>query len=151
MKFNSNKITSYLWLRGRKWLNLVKISNKIFDKFILAAYFWSHSPTPLSLPASSTPAPFSPQFCKQFIPPFYQSLAWEPSVAQVTHSHSCRLPAFGRFYLETKFSNSILNLKTELWTFCGSPELPNQNLRQIGPGVPELWSDKQTEITTLYI
>ena len=38
------------------------------------------------------------------------------------------------------------------------PEFPNQNLRPIGPGVPELWSDKQTnrhqdrqtEITTLY-
>ena len=36
-----------------------------------------------------------------------------------------------------------------------SPKFPNQNLRQIGPGVHELWSDKQTvrqtKITTLYI
>ena len=37
-----------------------------------------------------------------------------------------------------------------------APRFPNQTLRQIGPGVPELWSDKQTnrqtaEITTLYI
>ena len=27
----------------------------------------------------------------------------------------------------------------------GSPEFSNQNLRQIGPGVPELGSDKQTD------
>ena len=37
----------------------------------------------------------------------------------------------------------------------GSPEFPHKYLRQIGPGVPELWSNKQTdrrtEITTLYI
>ena len=26
--------------------------------------------------------------------------------------------------------------------------LANQNLRQIGPGVPELWSDKQTNTQT---
>ena len=36
-----------------------------------------------------------------------------------------------------------------------SPKLPNTNLMQIGPGVPKLRSDKetdrQTEITTLYI
>ena len=32
----------------------------------------------------------------------------------------------------------------------GSPDL-HQNLMQIGPGVPELWSEnKQTEITALY-
>ena len=38
--------------------------------------------------------------------------------------------------------------------FRGSSQFPNQHLRQIGLGVPELWSDKQTdrqtEITTLY-
>ena len=33
--------------------------------------------------------------------------------------------------------------------FRGSPEFPNQNFKQISPGVPELWSDKQTEITSL--
>ena len=27
------------------------------------------------------------------------------------------------------------------------PEFPKQNLRPIGPGVPELWSDKQTKQT----
>ena len=27
--------------------------------------------------------------------------------------------------------------------FIGSPEFPHQNLRQITPGVNELWSDKQ--------
>ena len=36
-----------------------------------------------------------------------------------------------------------------------SPEFPNQNLRQNGPEVPELWTekwtDRQREITTLYI
>ena len=59
----------------------------------------------------------------------------------------------------------LLNLETQLsnWklrTFGrGSLKLPNQNLRQIGLGAPELWSDKQTiqadkqttEITTLYV
>ena len=37
----------------------------------------------------------------------------------------------------------------------GSLEFPNQNLRQISPGIPELWLDKQTdrqtEITALHI
>jgi len=32
----------------------------------------------------------------------YITLAWEPSAAQVTHSYSRRLPAFERFYRETK-------------------------------------------------
>ena len=30
----------------------------------------------------------------------------------------------------------------------GSPEFHNKNLRQIGPGVHELWSDKQTDRQT---
>ena len=32
----------------------------------------------------------------------------------------------------------------------GSPEVPNQNLRQIGPGVQELWLDKQKNRHTDY-
>ena len=31
----------------------------------------------------------------------------------------------------------------------GPPQFPNQNLRQIGSGIPKLRSNKQTEITTL--
>ena len=47
-------------------------------------------------------------------------------------------------------------LKILAWEhFRGSSEFPNQHLRQIGLGVPELCSDiqtdRQTEITTLYI
>ena len=34
---------------------------------------------------------------------FIRILAWEPSVALVTHSNSRRLPALGRFYRETIF------------------------------------------------
>ena len=30
----------------------------------------------------------------------------------------------------------------------GNPDFPNRNLRQIGPGVPKLWSDKQTNRQT---
>ena len=32
--------------------------------------------------------------CKEI--PLYQELAWEPSVAQVTHCYSRRLPTLGR-------------------------------------------------------
>ena len=33
----------------------------------------------------------------------------------------------------------------------GLPSSPNQNLRQIGQEVSELWSDIKTEITTLFV
>ena len=37
------------------------------------------------------------------------------------------------------------------WEHCrGSSQFPNQNLRQIGLGVPELWSDKQTQTNRDY-
>ena len=66
-------------------------------------------------------------------------LAWEPGVAHDTHSYSRRLPALGR---------KAKNILTILLSFS------NQNLRQIGPGVHDVWSDiqpyRQTEITTLY-
>ena len=53
----------------------------------------------------------------------YVLLVWEPSVAQVTHSYFCRLPALERFYRETKFSLlksnhvqlRILKLRTFPW------------------------------------
>ena len=49
----------------------------------------------------------------------YFPLAWEPSVALVTHSYSRRLPALDRFYWENKFSKlkliySTKNFKTKL-------------------------------------
>ena len=43
-----------------------------------------------------------------------------------------------------------LNLESEKDFSRGSPEFSNQNLGQISPGIPELWSEKQTEITALY-
>ena len=45
---------------------------------------------------------------------------WEPSVAKVTHFHSCCLPAYGRKLrrkLRKKCNQSIKNLKTKLKTF----------------------------------
>ena len=60
-------------------------------------------------------------------------LAWEPSIAQSTHNYSSRLPALGR-----KLRFDPLNIPH------GSPEFPHQNLRQIGQGVHDLWSDLQT-------
>ena len=71
---------------------------------------------------------------------------WEPSVAKVTKSYSRRLPALERFYWETKFSllsQPKLDLESQTKHFRGSPEFPNQSLRQICPGFPGL-SDKQT-------
>ena len=76
------------------------------------------------------------------------NLALEPSVTQVAQRYSRRLPALERFHQETKLSllkSTYLtwNLKTNKVHSFGSPEFTNQNLRQISPGVPELWSDKQ--------
>ena len=77
----------------------------------------------------------------------YFKLAWEPSAAQVTKSYS-------RFYPHLNDCSRPTQLRIWNQTFL-SPEFPNQNLRQFGPGVPGLWCDKQTyrqtEITTLYI
>ena len=55
------------------------------------------------------------------------------------------LPALERFYREESQNQAKEH-----------PEFPNKNLRQMGPGVAELWSYKQTnkhaEITTfIYI
>jgi len=52
--------------------------------------------------------------------------------------------------LNLEFQNQAKNIP------IAAPGFHNQTLRQIGPGVPELWSDKQTnrqtaDITTLYI
>ena len=41
-------------------------------------------------------------------------------------------------------------LHLDFFNFSNLNQFHNQNLRQIGQGVSELWSDKQTEITTLY-
>ena len=41
----------------------------------------------------------------------YYKLAWEPSVAQVIHSYSSRLPALGQFYpLNLKPQNQEKNI-----------------------------------------
>ena len=73
----------------------------------------------------------------------YIELALEPSVSQGTHIYSCRLPALDRF-LPTQLGLS----KPSQENSRGSPEFPNQNLRQIGQGVSELCSDKQTNTQT---
>ena len=66
--------------------------------------------------------------------------------------YSRRLPALERYY-RGKHVRSIkvdpLMLRISKPS-CGAPEVSNQNLKQISPGIPEL-SEKQTEITTLYI
>ena len=71
------------------------------------------------------------------------TIAWKPSAAKVTKSYSRRLPALERFFRETKFSlfkstHSTKTLKTRLGTFPWVSRVPNQNVRAIGPGVPEL-------------
>ena len=53
-------------------------------------------------------------------------------------SYSKLLPPF----ILSKSTHSTYDLKTNLKTFSRVP--PNQNLRQIVPGVSELWRDKQT-------
>jgi len=66
------------------------------------------------------------------------------------HSWLIVTPAvYPHFYMETNFS--LKNRPTQFRISNpikehsrDSPEVPNQNLRQIGPGVSELWSDKQT-------
>ena len=71
------------------------------------------------------------QYCLQRKGVFYVIktilLAWEPRVAQVTQSYSCRLPALGRFYRKTKFLLSIhssLNIKTKLRTLFWLSRVP---------------------------
>ena len=61
--------------------------------------------------------------------------------------YSRRLPALERFYRETKSGpsqsqNQAKNIPVGLLSST------NQNLKQIGPGVPELWSDEQTNKQT---
>ena len=69
-------------------------------------------------------------------------LAWEPSVAQVTHSYSHRLPAVG---LELRnlniyfFQPSQLRISKPSFEHSrGSSEFPFTNVWQIGPGIYEL-------------
>ena len=73
----------------------------------------------------------------------YEQLAWEPSVAHVTHSYSRCLPALDR------------TLRFKLRTFPWISQVPQSKLRQFGHGVSELWTDKQTdwqtEIIYIYI
>ena len=47
---------------------------------------------------------------------FILKLDWEPSSSKVTKSYSCRLPALGRFYGETKYFDAKvdqLNLESQ--------------------------------------
>ena len=70
---------------------------------------------------------------------FIKSLAWEPSVVQVTHSYSRRLPALGRklrIYLFFPIKVDTLYLES---LNHAENEFPRSNLRQNGHGVPELW------------
>ena len=53
-------------------------------------------------------------------------------------------PHLNDFYRESKFSL----LKPSYKHSRGSSEFLNQNLKQIGLGVPELWSEKQTDRRT---
>ena len=48
----------------------------------------------------------------------------------------------------TIFPTQLRILKPSYEHSRGSPELPNQSLRQIGPGVSNLWSEKQTNKQT---
>ena len=81
---------------------------------------------------------------------FYQILAWEPSVAHGTHSFSRRVPVPGlklRFYLffPCTIRPNQLRISKPTKDSRGASNFPNQNLRQIGPWVHELWSDIQTD------
>ena len=69
------------------------------------------------------------------------TLAWEPSAAKDTKIYSRRLPALERFYRETKVNPLNLGSQNQ----AKNIPVGLLSLRQIGPGVPELWSDKQTE------
>ena len=75
-------------------------------------------------------------------------LVWKPSVAQGTHSYSHCLPALCR---KLRFKSGPTQLKISNPSYehsPGSPEFPIQNVRPIGQGVSELWSDIQTNIQT---
>ena len=55
------------------------------------------------------------------------------------------------FYRETKISiykSLTQNLNQSLNIPVALLQVPQYNLRQIGPGVSELWSNKQIEVTT---
>ena len=78
----------------------------------------------------------------------YNLLSWEPSAAKVTKSYSAVYP----HCKEYKSRTTQFGISNPSWEYSRkSSEFPDQNLRQIGPGFTELWSDKQTGITTLNI
>ena len=76
-----------------------------------------------------------------FLIKLYCQLAWEPSVAQGTHSYSRHFPALF-FYRETSFRYKIRptqlrnSKKIKLRKFPWAFRVPE--LRQLGLGVPEL-------------
>ena len=75
----------------------------------------------------------------------YTKLAWEPSFPQVTHSYTRRLPALDRklrFLLFFPIKVDPLNLDSE-----------NQlkNIPVVLPSSTNKQTDRQTEITTLFI
>ena len=53
----------------------------------------------------------------------YILLSWEPRVAQVTYSYSCRLPALGRFYQEAKFSKKNVDPLNRISKLYQAPQL----------------------------
>ena len=73
----------------------------------------------------------------------YCILTWEPSAAKVIKSYSDRLLALERFYRKLNSRYFSLEFLNQANNIIGSPELSNQNLRQMGSRVPELWSNKQ--------
>ena len=80
-------------------------------------------------------------------------LAWETSVAQGTHIY---YPAvYTRLGVNCDFSyfslESGLRISIPKKLFHRSPEFHNQNLRKIGQGVFELWSDIQTNMQRLQL
>ena len=76
----------------------------------------------------------------------YIILAWEPSLAEVTHSNSRRLPALGRFYRETKF----LQVKNILVVNSISQSKFEAN-RSVKGFMSYDRTNRKTDITTLYI
>ena len=79
----------------------------------------------------------------------YIILAWIPSVAQVSKSYSHRhLNNFtGKLNFRCNSRPTQLRIpKPSQKQTRGPSEFLNQNLRQIGPEVSELWSDKQTNM-----
>ena len=81
----------------------------------------------------------------------YTLLEFLMSIYTFTTAQKPRFAWILSFFFYKSRPSLLKTLKPSKEYSRGSTELTNQSLRQIGPRVSEWWSNRQTEITTLFI